>query len=271
VLWQRLPSLSLPLKERAGIGFMKHRAFSLLELLVVITVVGILAALLLPSLGRTKSVAQRTDCIGNLRQFGLGAAMYWDDSGGQCFRISDGSTNSGTIWWFGWLDNSQPEGQRPCNLALGKLHPYLGGDDTRLCPSMPSGPPLLKLKSTRVLCSYGYNGSLSAPAGQPPVRVDHIQRPSGTAVFADAAQANDFQAPATRSSPILEEWYYLDFASIYTSSAYYGHGHFRHARQAAVAFVDGHVDRENPLAGSLDRRLPAQCLGQLRPEILILP
>jgi prepilin-type processing-associated H-X9-DG protein len=182
--------------------------------------------------------------------------------------ISDGNTNNGTIWWFGWLDNTQPEGHRPFDLSFGKLFQYLNGSEVRLCPSLDASNPDFKLKATNVVYSYGYNGSLSAPPGQAPVAASRIKHTSDTALFADAAQANDFQAPAAHDHPMLEEWYFLDTATNYSSPSYYAHGHFRHAQRADVTFADGHVALEQAVPGSYDQRLPSQYLGQLRPEIL---
>ncbi len=64
---------------------------------------------------------------------------------------------------------------------------------------------------------------------------------------------------------MLEEWYYLDTTTNYPNA------HFRHSQRADVAFCDGHAAEERYVPGSLDRRLPSQFVGRLRPEILVLP
>jgi prepilin-type processing-associated H-X9-DG protein/prepilin-type N-terminal cleavage/methylation domain-containing protein len=238
-------------------------AFTLVELLVSIAVIAILAAMLLPALNRSRQSAWRAECTSNLRQLGMATEMYWDDNQGNCFRYIFGSTNYGQIYWFGWIGPG-PEGQRPFDLSRGALHPYLNDSRVRICPALNYALAQFKLKADGVVFSYGYNLYLSTTSSQPPIGMTKIPHPTDTVLFADAAQVNDFQAPASPSNPMLEEWYYVD------TNTSYPNGHFRHNQKANVIFCDGHVALEKPVPGSLDQRLPNQFVGRLRPEILAL-
>ena len=255
---------------------MNRRAFTLIELLVVIAIIAILAAMLLPTMARGKLSAQRAACESNLRQLGLAAELYWDDNSGNCFFYGPISMKNngvnGALWWFGWIEGTQAqEGQRAFDLSYGVLFPYLNGSDVRLCPALGSAMAGFKLKATSVVFSYAYNSYLASTTQQGHASISRVPRAADTALFADAAQVNDFQSPASPTHPMLEEWYYLDNPTNYPSKSYYPHGHFRHSHKANVTFCDGHVALEDYLPGSIDPKLPSQFVGRFRPEILVVP
>jgi len=238
-----------------------RRGFTLVELLVVVATIAILASLLLPSLSRATQCARATRCLSQLRQLGLGTQLYWDDNDGQAFRYRGAATHLGVVYWFGWLGDGE-EGQRPFDPSAGPLWPYLPSRDITPCAAFPRQDSQFKPKAANGAFGYGYNLALSAPNNQPCVRPQSAARPSELTVFADAAQINDFQAPASPDNPMIEEFFYV--------SSTEPTAHFRHSSSAQILFSDLHTGRERAEPGTIDPRLPQARIGRLRKEILEL-
>ena len=98
-----------PLPVRSG--------FTLVELLVSVSVIAILVAMLLPVLGHGKELSRGVVCLNHLRQLGLASALYADDH-------SDAFPS-----FRNWLSNGNG------NPASGSLYPYLKVKNVYLCPT----------------------------------------------------------------------------------------------------------------------------------------
>ena len=227
----------------------------------MIAIIAVLAGVLLPALAQARHSARQAKCASNLRQLGLATHLYWDEHENLSFRYRGAATNGGDVWWFGWLErwNGGNEGARAFDPVAGALYPYLQSRGVEVCPSFDYSFAGLKLKASGASYGYGYNRHLSG------VTVNRIAQPADTVLLADAAQINDFQAPASPENPMLEEFYYV------STNTFEATAHFRHGSRANAVFCDGHVDRELPQSGSIDSRLPQCHVGRLRPERVHVP
>ena len=79
--------MNLPASDKSA------EAFTLVELLVVIGIIAILAALLLPTLGRTKESARATACLSNLHQTGIALQIYVSENNNKLPVMRDVSTD----------------------------------------------------------------------------------------------------------------------------------------------------------------------------------
>ncbi len=137
-------------------------AFTLVELLVVTTILGVLMGLLMPAVQSARAVARRTHCGSNMRQVGLGVLMFADTHNGKWPETThsvepDSETGDFTKAW------------------IYTVAPYLESVDAiRICPDDPLAADRLKAKLT----SYTLNGWLSNEAKPAFDRMRKITEPS---------------------------------------------------------------------------------------------
>lgn len=218
------------------------RAFTLVELLVVIGIIALLISILMPALTKARQSAYQIACGSNLRQMGVGVQMYINNYQGYlpCSMAIDSSLNSPyyldtfitqIAWVLGELRND-PNG----------IH---GSPTSRLyvCPSDPD-PFYLQLHNWEgFVSSYGANYSAFFYHGvgstSRPYRFNQIKQAASLAVIGDTEDGHS--TPVGIDTPIY--WSALQTNTWYVEvSEKYISLYPRHSGGLNLLMLDGHVE-----------------------------
>ncbi len=230
----------------------RPRAFTLVELLVVVSVISILMTLVTPVMGRARSAARAVKCSANLRQLGAAWQLYADENRGFCMPQVWFTVSPYLYWWGEYSD--------PPDFTKGMLYPFLVGQEDAVgaesqegtvfsCPEQSWGTYVPQGAGRHPTTTYGYNGMYLCPphsgwdwgatgANAPWKTVDEIESPGQVFVLADTLI--DFGGYVKNNC--LLDGPQIPMGGGNWSSNSYPTLCFRHGDKAAVFFADGHLE-----------------------------
>ena len=225
--------------------YIKVKKFTLIELLIVITIIAILAAMLLPALNRSRESAKRIKCAAILKQYGTGSSMYagaFND-----FWVPGQSapyTGSNYLWWVNNLAWRKLLGASIVSWTVNQKYNFCGAQISRnmICPAAihAQGKGIVAPHTDPSISnSYGVSRedfSFGVWAKNDKIiayKLSRLRHASKRLAFADAL---DFAISCDRANP---SYYKLSGVTYSSTTLAYRHGN---ADRANVAFFDGHVD-----------------------------
>lgn len=219
-------------RKRGSPGFGRQRGLSLLEILIVVVVIGFLAALTLPVFSRARARAIQAVCQNHLKQMGLAVQLYLQYNDNTYFPY-ELPIDEGTLYYYG-LERPLPSGGGvDFDVTRGYLFPYYSlVNGVGRCPAFHATSSEEKTLGGATL-GYGYNRF--GVAGR---KATCIQSPENLVLFADCAHVIRERIGRHRGKLIVAEWDHVTPSDFDV--------HFRHAGQANVLFCDGHVESREP-------------------------
>jgi prepilin-type N-terminal cleavage/methylation domain-containing protein len=205
------------------------RAFTLVEMLVVIAIVGILAALALPAMQRAKMKAVQTQCLSQTKQIALALQMYTQDNR-DCLPWPNWG-NHFPGWLYTPVNDKPPPPSNPAEAvyAGGLLWPYLNTVKIYWCPLDRTNTPYFP-KRREKLSSYVMNGGVMGYYIRPPASRTHRLSEMNPMAFATWEPSDN--------PPYIPAWVFND-ASSYPNDTE-GPSQ-RHVSGCNVTSFDGHA------------------------------
>ncbi len=160
-------------------------AFTLIDLLVSLAIIGVLISLLLPALSGVREATRRVVCMSNVRQQGLGMAMYSEDNKGELPAsyylpkdASRGPTPSPQNTNIARRDVTDPNEYPWDGMGILFNREYLNAPQVFYCPShhgnypLAANLPLWHEDAGKIFMNYQYRGD--AVSGDPTVRLSLV-------------------------------------------------------------------------------------------------
>jgi prepilin-type N-terminal cleavage/methylation domain-containing protein len=209
-----------------------NQAFTLVELLLVVTIVGVLAALLMPALSNAKLKGKRLACLNNLRQLGLGFHLYVADNTGRLPANYPGD-DPARVWVPGNMRADEDATNRVL-LTRGRLFPYANHASLYHCPSDSS----LRNGVARVR-SYSMNGWLGSRY------MERAEKPTDFRTFvldnelAMIGPSRLWTLMDEHEASIDDSWFLVTMDD---SRPFASFPATRHERGYGLSFADGHAE-----------------------------
>src|SRR5689334_9876397 len=141
----------------------RHSGFTLLELLVSVSLISLLAAILLPAVLQARAATRRTACVSNLKQWALAVRMYADAHHGRLPYRGQGIQPTTRLDAMDDWINAIPqfaESQPYIDLVNAKQKPQAGDTTIWICPDAVR---LDQSRDDETFFAYGMNMALSTP------------------------------------------------------------------------------------------------------------
>jgi prepilin-type N-terminal cleavage/methylation domain-containing protein/prepilin-type processing-associated H-X9-DG protein len=201
--------------------------FTLLELLIVVSIIALLAAILFPAFSRARENARRSSCQSNLKQIGLAMAQYTQDYDERMIGVRTGGFGTPGFSWT----------------AL--VQPYLKSRQVLLCSSKNG----VDTSATPIISSYTYNWWVAQDTAGPR-QISSIPLPSQTPAVLDGLSSKDINqalvfilpsAQTTNDNVMNGRLITAGSAVNSSTDSEFGVVRPRHFDGPNVLFVDGHV------------------------------